>query len=239
MKKLISNFLLGAGILAVSACTKIDNYPGPDASFQGRLIDATTNANFETSTNSIQVQLEQISWSSTPTPQYIPSKTDGTFEDTKLFKGTYRIIPKGGAFWPIYDSLKMDIKQGSTHDFVLTPYIQIKNLTHQLVGTTLTLTYDIDAPVVAGLPTIIDTQPYVNTTKLVGAGASIRDFSDVNAITINKDFIDLAPADKTITLTIPNLIAGRTFFVRVGVRLNDSYKSSNFSEVIQIDVPNQ
>lgn len=239
MKKLISKLLFGAGVFAISACTKIDNYPGPDASFQGRFIDATTHANFETSTNSIQVQLEQISWSATPTPQYIPSKTDGTFEDTKLFKGTYRIIPKGGAFWPVYDSLKMDIKQGSTHDFTLTPYIEIKNLAYVLNGTTLTLTYNIDAPVVAGMPTIIDTQPYVNTTKLVGAGASIRDFSDVNAVTINKDFIDMTDADKAITLTIPNLLPGRTFFVRVGVRLNDSYKSSNFSEVIQIDVPKQ
>ncbi|MDB5026160.1 MAG: hypothetical protein JWP78_3915 [Mucilaginibacter sp.] len=239
MKKLISYFLLGASILAVSACTKIDNYGGPNASFQGRLIDATTHANFQTSQNSIQVQLEQISWSAAPAPQFIPSKSDGTFEDTKLFKGTYRIIPKGGAFWPVYDSLKMEIKQGSTHDFELTPYIVIKNFTHDLVGTTLTLKFDIDAPVVAGMPTIIDTQPYVNTTKLVGAGASIRDFSDVNAVTINKDFIDLAPADKSITLTVPNLIKGRTFFVRVGIRLNDSFKSSNFSEVIQIDVPNQ
>ena len=239
MKKLISNFLLGASILAISACTKPDNYPGPNASFQGRFIDVTTHANFETSQNSIQVQLEQISWSATPTPQFIPSKSDGTFEDTKLFKGTYRIIPKGGAFWPVYDSVKMDITQGSSHDFELTPYIVIKNLTHELVGTTLTLKYDIDAPVVAGLPTIIDTQPYVNTTKLVGAGASIRDYSEVHAVGINKEFIDLGPADKSITLTIPDLIKGRTFFVRVGVRLNDSFKSSNFSEVIQIDVPNQ
>ena len=239
MKKLISYFLLGASILAVSACTKIDNYGGPNASFQGRLIDATNHANFETSQNSIQVQLEQISWSATPTPQFIPSKSDGTFEDTKLFKGTYRIIPKGGAFWPVYDSLKMEIKQGSSHDFELTPYIEIKNFTHDLVGTTLTLRFDIDAPVVAGMPTIIDAQPYVNTTKLVGAGASIRDFSDANKVTINKDFVDLAPAEKSITLTVANLIKGRTFFVRVGVRLNDSFKSSNFSEVIQIDVPNQ
>ncbi|HTD99882.1 MAG TPA: DUF3823 domain-containing protein [Mucilaginibacter sp.] len=237
MKKLMSRVLLGVCMLASAACTKIDNYGGPNASFQGRLIDATTHANFETSQNSIQVQLEQISWSATPTPQFIPSKSDGTFEDTKLFKGTYRIIPKGGAFWPVYDSVKMEITQGSSHDFELTPYVVIKNLTHELVGTTLTLKYDIDAPVVAGLPTIIDTQPYVNTTKLVGAGASIRDYSETRAVAINKEFIDLTPGEKSITLTIPNLISGRKFFARVGVRLNDSFKSSNFSEVIEIDVP--
>lgn len=231
--------MLGAAILAGAGCTKIDNYKGPDASFQGRLIDATTKANFETAGNSIQVQLEQISWSAAPTPQFIPSKFDGTFEDTKLFKGTYRIIPKGGAFWPVYDSLKMVINQGSTHDFELTPYITIKNFTHQLDSTTLTLHFDIDAPIVAGMPTIIDTQPYVNTTRLVGPGASIRDFSDLNAVTINKDFIDLSATEKSITLTVPNLLKGRTFFVRVGVRLNDSYKSSNLSDIVEIDVPNK
>lgn len=201
------------------------------------MIDATTHNNFETAANSVQIQLEQISWSANPTPQFIPSKFDGTFEDTKLFKGTYRIIPKGGAFWPVYDSLKMAINQGSSHDFELTPYLTIKNFTHELNGTTLTLHFDIDAPIVAGLPTIIDAQPYVNTTKLVGPGASIRDFSDVDAVTINKEFVDMTPVDKSITLTVPNLLPGRIFFVRVGVRLNDSYKSSNLSDIVEITIP--
>lgn len=229
--------MLGVGLLTSAACTKIDNYDGPNASFQGRFIDATTHANFQTAQNSIQVQLEQISWSDNPTPQFIPSKFDGTFEDSQLFKGTYRIIPKGGAFWPVYDSLKMEINKGSSHDFELTPYLTIKNFTHELNGTTLTLHFDIDAPIVAGLPTIIDAQPYVNTTKLVGPGASIRDFSDLHLVAINKEFVDMAPADKSFTIDIPDLLPGRTFFVRVGVRLNDSFKSSNLSEVIQINVP--
>jgi hypothetical protein len=237
MKQLISRVLLGVSILAASACTKIDNYDAPDASFEGRLIDATTKANFLTSQGSIQVRMEQVSWSATPSPQEIPSKFDGTFKDSKLFKGTYRIIPKGGAFWPLYDSVRVDVVKGSSHDFELTPYITIKNFTQSLAGTTLTLKFDIDAPIPAGLPTIIDAQPYVNTTKLVGAGASIRDYSETKAVVINKEFIDMTPAEKSITLTIPNLISGRKFFVRVGVRLNDSFKSSNFSEIVEVDVP--
>jgi hypothetical protein len=237
MKKLISRVLLGISILASAACTKIDNYDGPDASFEGRLIDASTGANFLTSQGSVQVRLEQISYSATPSPQEIPSKFDGTFKDSKLFKGKYKIIPKGGAFWPLYDTVQVDIKKGSSHDFELTPYVVIKNLTHELTGTTLTLHFNIDAPVAAGLPTIIDAQPYVNTTKLVGAGASIREFSEDQKLAINKEYVDMTDGDKAITLTVPSLLKGRTFFVRVGVRLNDSFKSSNFSEIIQIDVP--
>lgn len=233
MKKLISRILVGATILASSACTKIDNYPGPNASFQGNII-SSTGGNLLTSGGSTQIWMQQIGWTA---PQTIPSKFDGTFEDTRLFSGRYRVLPKGGAFWPIYDTVTVNLGNGTKHDFTVTPYLVIKNFKATLSGTTLTLTYDIDAPVVAGLPTIKDTQPYVNTTRLVGTGASIRDFSDVNAVTINKNFIDMTAADKSRTLTVPNLIPGRTFFVRVGVRLNDSFNSSNFSEIVQVDIP--
>jgi len=233
MKTLISRILVGIAILGSAACTKTDNYDGPNASFQGNIV-SSTGGNLPTSSGSTQIKLQQIGWT---TPQTIPSKFDGTFEDTKLFKGNYKVVPTGGAFWPIFDTLTVSISQGSKHDFVVTPYIVIKNFTHTLSGTTLTLKFDIDAPVAAGLPTIKDAQPYVNTTRLVGTGASIRDFSDVNAVTINKEFVDMTPANKSITLTVPNLIPGRTFFVRVGVRLSDSFNSSNFSDIVQVDIP--
>jgi hypothetical protein len=233
MKKLINIILAGVAIMAISACTKIDNYNGPDASFQGNII-SSEGGNLLTSGGSVTIKLQQIGWTS---PQTIPSKFDGTFEDSKLFQSSYKVIPTGGAFWPIYDTVVVKIGKDTRHDFTVTPYIVLKNFTSTLTGTTLTLKFNIVAPIAAGLPTIKDIQPYVNTTKLVGAGASIRDFSDVNAITINKEYTDMSDADKAITLTIPNLIPGRTFFVRAGVRLSDSYNSSNFSEIVQVDVP--
>ncbi|MXV52912.1 DUF3823 domain-containing protein [Pedobacter sp. HMF7647] len=237
MKRLVSKILLGITLLAGSACTKIDNYDGPNASFEGKLVDATTGGNFQTSTGSVRVRLEQISWSDTPSPQDIPSKFDGTFKDSKLFKGKYRITPIGGAFWPIYEPVEMDINGKSSHDFELTPYVVIKNLTSTLNGNELTLNFNIDAPVTAGMPGVIDVQPYVNTTELVGAGASIYDYSDLMKVTLNKDWAALTDADKNMTLKIPGLLPGRTFYVRVGVRLNDSFKSSNFSEIIEVKVP--
>ena len=233
MKNIIGKILVGAVILASSACTKTDNYAGPNASFQGNII-SSAGGNLLTSSGSTQIRLQQIGWT---TPQTIPSKFDGTFEDTKLFKSSYKVVPTGGAFWPIKDTIVVNIDQGTKHDFTVTPYIIIKNFKSTLNGTTLTLKFDITAPVATGLPTIKDIQPYVNTTKLVGTGASIRDFSDLNAITINKQFTDMSAAEKSITLTIPNLLPGRTFFVRAGVRLSDSFNSSNFSEIVQVDVP--
>ncbi len=237
MKKMMSKILLGVGLLASVACTKIDNYDGPNASFEGRLIDETTGQNFLTTTGNIQVRLFQVSWSATPAPQDIPSKTDGTFKDTKLFAGKYKVIPVGGAFWPVLDTAQVDISNGSKHDFALTPYLVINNFTYVLDGRSLKLNFDIDAPIGAGLPTIIEAQPYVNTTKVVGPGASIFDYSDAQKLTINKEWIDMTPANKSIEFTIPELASGRTFYVRVGVRLNDSFKSSNLSQIVEVKVP--
>jgi hypothetical protein len=93
------------------------------------------------------------------------------------------------------------------------------------------------APIDGGFPTIIEMQPYVNTTRIVGPGASIFDFSDANKIPINKDWSKMSPADKSPELVVSNLIPGRTFFVRVGVRFNNNDKSSNLSEIIQVNVP--
>jgi hypothetical protein len=237
MKKTIGRILLGLTILASSACTKIDNYGGPNASFEGRIIDATTKENFQTSTGNINIRIEQISWSETPSPQDIPSKMDGTFKDSKLFKGKYRITPMGGPFWPVYEPVELDISSGTKHDFELTPYLVINNLTQEMDGADLKLHFDIDAPIGAGLPTLLDVQPYVNTTKLVGPGASIFEYSDGCKALINKEWLNMGPAEKSITLTVPNILKGRTFYVRVGVRLNDSYKSSNLSKIIEVKIP--
>src|SRR5258708_4726270 len=159
MKNIISRILLGAVILASSACTKTDNYDGPNAFFQGNII-SSAGGNLLTSSGSTQIRLQQIGWT---TPQTIPSKFDGTFEDSKLFKSSYKVVPTGGAFWPVTDTIVVNIAQGTKHDFTVTPYIIIKNFTTSLSGTTLTLKYDITAPIAAGLPTIKDTQPYINT----------------------------------------------------------------------------
>lgn len=237
MKLRINTILLGVSMmLASSGCIKKDNYPGPNASLQGSLFQDGTKNNIQTCSGNFNIRLEQLNWSATPTPQDIPVKVDGTYENTELFSGHYRVSVKGGAFWPIAP-VEMDISQGTTHDFQLTPYLTINNLTHALSGDTLTLGFTLVAPVDAGVPTIIDIQPYVNTTKIVGPGASIFDFSDANKLTLNKDWANMSPADKSPQLMITNLIPGRTFFVRVGVRFNNDDKSSNLSEIIQIDVP--
>jgi len=234
MKKIINGLLIALILVAGFSCTKVDNLPGPNAGFKGRIIDKTTSANLLTETSGMQIKLEELSWSATPDPQYIPSKQDGTFEDDKLFKGHYRVTPYGGAFWPV-DGVELDINGTTSHDFEVTPYLAIKNLTNSLSGTTLTLTFNMVAPIPDGLPQIIDVKPFVNDTQFVGSGANINNYSDVNKITLNSNYSDVV--GKTYTLTIPSLKSGRTFYARVGVRVNDSFKQYNYSDIIEVKVP--
>jgi hypothetical protein len=234
MKKIINGLLIAFTLATGYSCTKIDNYPGPDAAFKGNIIDSTTGKNILTETGGIQMKLEELSWSATPDPQYIPSMQDGSFQDTKLFKGHYRVTPYGGAFWPV-GGQQLDIGTSTSKDFKVTPYLTIENLTNSLSGTTLTLTFNLVAPIPDGLPQIIDVTPFVNDTQFVGSGANINNYSSVNKITINADYSNVVGT--TYTLTIPNLKSGRTFYARVGVRVNDSFKQYNYSEVVTVKVP--
>jgi hypothetical protein len=177
-----------------------------------------------------------LNWSENPEPFDIPIKIDGTYKNSKLFGGHYRISIKGGAFWPTAP-LEKDIDMGSKLDFQLTPYLFINNFTTEMLdSTTLKLKFDLDAPI-EGIPTITEIQPFVNTTKIVGPGASIYDFSDAKKEILNKEWADLTPDDKSREIIIPDLIKGRTFFVRVGVRYNNDDKSYNLSQVLEVKVP--
>ncbi|OQP44454.1 hypothetical protein A4H97_08735 [Niastella yeongjuensis] len=236
MKLQLRTILLTAGMLmAAASCVKKDNFDAPEASLEGNLVDQGSKNNIQTATGNVTIRLEQLSWSATPAPQDIPVKMDGSFKNSKLFKGHYRVSIKGGAFWAV-PPVEMDIDKGSKYDFNLTPYLYLNSFTHQLDSNQLTLRFTMQAPI-AGMPAIAEIQPYVNTTSLVGPGASIRDYSDVYKVAVNKEWADMSPADKSPEFVIPNLVRGRTFYVRVGVRFNNDDKSSNLSEIIKIDIP--
>jgi hypothetical protein len=225
-----------AGLFILTSCSKTDNIPGPNAAFRGNLIDKTNGKNnLLTETGGAQIKLEELSWSTTPTPQYIPSKSDGSFEDTKLFSGHYRVTPTNGAFWPV-EGIEMDINSTSSHDFELTPYLKITNFSHALSGDTLIMRFNLEAPVTAGLPSLIDIKPFVNVDNYVGSAATISQYTDPNKVEINSNWSDVIAAT-LYEVRVPNLKAGRTFYARAGVRVNDSYKQFNYSEIIEVKVP--
>ncbi|MEO6915553.1 MAG: DUF3823 domain-containing protein, partial [Chitinophagaceae bacterium] len=106
MKKLFLNIAVVSIIVAGQSCSKKpDNYAAPAETLMGSVIDSTTGKSLQTETGSggIRLRLDELSWSATPTPYYFYAKQDGTFNNTKIFKGKYRVSAEG-PFVPIMQS---------------------------------------------------------------------------------------------------------------------------------------
>lgn len=234
MKKIVNIIVLTCLVCGFYSC-EYDNYDEPSARFSGKIIDATTGENFIMTSKGLDIRMWEVSWNETPSPQTVNVKDDGTFNNNKLFAGIYKVLPVNGAFWPVRDTVVVELKEHTVQDFTVTPYLKLRIVDHRLEGTTLTISGRIEAPVTEGLPKVIDIQPFVAITRFVGDG-NITEYSDNNKVEINKNFTD-GVGDEVYTMTIPNLKPGRTFYVRLGARVDDSYKKHNFSDIIEVKVP--
>lgn len=104
MKKIAIYTVLCAS-LSLSSCDmfKLDNYEEPQETLRGEVVDVATGERILTDQGSegIRVRLVEVSYgpNATPNPD-INCKSDGTFQNTKLFKGEYN-IRVDGPFIPI------------------------------------------------------------------------------------------------------------------------------------------
>ncbi|TDW96915.1 DUF3823 domain-containing protein [Dinghuibacter silviterrae] len=238
----MKNFLIAALVLAAYSCAKTDNYAAPNSTYQGNLIDSVTGKNLLTETGGASLMLKQLSWSGTPDPYYIPTKPDGSFEDTRIYSGQYSVLPTQGAFWPT-DSVVTQIGGSTSQNFTVVPYLEITHFTDTLSADSLVMTCQLMAPRQNGLPEILEIWPFVNSTEFVGSGAFITNFTisdpsngSYNLAAINSNW-NATIAATTYRLVVHGLIAGRTYFARLGVRVNDSYRKYNFSPIVEVDVP--
>src|SRR5450759_4557147 len=146
MKKILY-LMIGAAMLSLASCMKIDNWGEPNARFYGNVIDSYTSQNLVMDQNDWQIRIWEKNWTATiATNQNLAVKADGTYNNTKLFPGTYDMLAYGGPFWPC-DTIKSVVLGTSTQqDFTVTPYLQVLNFTATLTGTSLTLTCNLKAP---------------------------------------------------------------------------------------------
>ena len=243
MKKTVLIFsILSFGIL--SSCMKADNYSAPDATFSGNVIDSVTGKNFITGQGEAHIRIWEVSYKDNPTPQDIPIKQDGTFEDTKLFSGTYNMEPYGGAFWPVQLDSAVKLGKSLQKDFKVVPYLYIVDVNSQLIDSTLKLTCRLKAPITQNLPYVLDIRPFVSLTQFVGAGSRINEYAlDKYKIDVNSNWWDgvgdMSTGEGYTTYVLPDLPLkhGRTFYVRIGVRVEDTYQQYNYSDIITVQIP--
>ncbi|MDR2119871.1 MAG: DUF3823 domain-containing protein [Tannerella sp.] len=129
-------------ILAILFCLtftecETDNYEAPDCTIEGKIFDHL-NQPFQVNQGASIIRIREVSWAKDST-MYTANRTlkvqqDGTYRNTKIFKGTYRLLPYSGAFFP-YDDVNSDnddagelveINGTATQDFTVTPYLTIE-----------------------------------------------------------------------------------------------------------------
>ena len=118
-----------ATIFAFISCGN-DNYDAPAETFQGTFIDKDTNEPIQTAASTaiehggIRIRLMEYSWSDNPVPYDFFAKRDGTFNNTKIFKGTYGIIPEG-PFVPLPEEI-IDIEGVVKKNYFVEPLLRVQ-----------------------------------------------------------------------------------------------------------------
>lgn len=140
MKKIAIYTLLFA-LFSFSSCSlfELDNYEAPSETLQGEVVDVATGEPVLTDQGSegIRVRLTELSWGDNVThnPDFF-CRPDGTFQNTKLFKGTYN-VRIDGPFIPLYreddrgvpiaDETKIVDIEGTTNVvFEVQPFLKVE-----------------------------------------------------------------------------------------------------------------
>ncbi|GAA4323821.1 hypothetical protein GCM10023149_25020 [Mucilaginibacter gynuensis] len=219
-------------MLTVS-CNKVDNYPEPDKTLTGKIVDAETNEPLYTEQpDGTRIRLLQTDWNESPIPQYFWAKSDGTFRNTKIFKGKYDVTPVDGPFVPLTEPQKIDLTGEADVTFKVVPFLRVTLLNSSVNGTTVTVSYKIERP--SATFKITDAKVFVSTTSQATNASFDNKLSQTNDLQGIADDVILATT-YTANLTLP---AKRSFYIRVGARSEDNVsRRYNYTNAIKVDIP--
>jgi hypothetical protein len=152
------------------------------------------------------------------------------------------MLPYDGPFWPVDTVKAVVLTSEKQQDFTVKPYLQILNFTATLNGTALTLTCQIKAPVITGLPQMYDIWPFLSLTTFCGNSnyINIGDYTN-KKLQIRKawtsfvtDGTDTSPVQTIGPLPVKS---GYTYYVRIGANVNALSRRYNYSPIVKVVVP--
>jgi hypothetical protein len=234
MKKIVFYIII---VLFVYSC-QIDNYEAPGASLEGIIADANgTGLQLEQGSTSARLKMEEISWSSSPTPFYLNLKQDGTYVNTKVFAAEYNITPVEGPFYPV-TAEKVEINGTTVHNFTVTPYLTVSWVGDPMVSSDKKVVAKFkfirNASTVSGvsMPNLLDYQLFISTNKYCGN----NNFDATIVGSVVK--VSNSTEGQEITITSKTAMKYSTiYYVRIGVRVSDSFKKYNYTDIKAVTVP--
>lgn len=235
MKKILCAWgILMIGLILTSC--EIDNYDGPDASFEGKILDIETGELIQQENineNSLIYYIEEGWDDKNPLIQTMRFKNDGTFNNNMMFSGKYKIIMNQGNYVPVVDTLRMTINKGKNyHEFKVLPYLRFFESSIKLEGRTVTARCKIDRTTSYNIYRV---SLFGHPHHDVANGLNMFHlFTDVHTATTRDDeFVISFSLD-----TYPSILkSGQSYWFRIGAWSNGVATKYNYSSAVKITIP--
>lgn len=259
-------------LLLLTSCEifKIDNYEEPSETLQGEVVDAATGEPILTDQGSegIRVRLTELSWGDNVThnPDFY-CMPDGTFQNTKIFKGEYNVrvdgpfiplVRENSEGVPLEDkSQTVNIEGVTKVKFEVQPFLKV-----EIVGDPMVSNGVIKAKVrvVRGVSeeefrekiepmgnykdeykNITDMQLFVSYSSTVGYRA--RDERWSSSIEYSGNSFNALLGEPVTIKSNGTIPSGRKVFVRAAARINYGTPEAtgtrrwNYSEPMEVMIP--
>lgn len=270
--KEIRYFMILVVLLSAASCSmfELDNYDAPKETLQGVVVDATTGEPILTDQGSegIRVRLTELSWgdNATHNPDFY-CMPDGTFRNTKLFKGHYN-IRIDGPFIPLLredergvpladDTQDVDIEGVTEVRFEVQPFLNVEwvdepQVINGKIRAKLRVTRGVSEnefrekiePMGGyndSFLNVTDVQLFVSYSSTVGYRA--RDERWSNSIEYSGPSFDNQMGEVITIESNGTIPSGRVVFIRAAARINyDTPRGSgtrrwNYNEPLEVLVP--
>ena len=224
--KIYKLFIFIASTLLLNGCDmfKIDNYEAPNASICGGIKDAVTGDLVETDIqNGSSIRVLEHGW-----PEGLQTwvvKQTGEYQNDLVFAAHYLIRFYDCNFYP-FEVDDLHVKKGkNNHDFQVTPYIRIRDVSITRQGDQIVATFKVQA----GKPEVrlSAVRLFAFSDKYVGemvkfsiSGPAYRTFSPATSIDENTTY--------TLTIDIPSntneffKYTNKNYYFRIGAMANVS-----------------
>ncbi len=219
-------FGLSIIIFSIFQSCELDNYEGPNAALYGTFLDAETNEPVGMDIiNGPQIQYIEHGYDP-PQNQYMVIKTDGTYRNDLMFSGTYTIETINTNFVPV-ESFELEVKGETKHDFVVQPFIRIKDVSIQKSGNKIVANFKIH-PSVEAKVRVIGLFGHPNSS----VGTQLRTLANSIAI---RDWVEPG-TEFSLELDIPADLAGEKLFFRVGSKIDLDPTRWNYAPPVLIEL---
>ncbi len=233
IKYILFSFLVVAGL---ASCEE-DNYPAPEETFRGTIVDAETGEPFQTAIGNtgVRIKMMEYSWSETPTPYYMYANTEGEVNNNKVFKGEYGITPEG-AFVPVPEE-RIVIAGTVEKNYQVEPFLRVEWVGEPVINGDGTATVQVRIDRGTTDPgyqqALSEVWLFVSETQYAG------DFSYSPNYSTKLTGANLPVLGETVSITTgwPGGLGtgtqrtfpdySRKYFLRVGARINKQVNSQN------------